>query len=133
MKKIISVLMAITLFAMSATLISSASEKAIIVITTTDAEYTVEFESTTLSEEQRQSIANNLVFGKDDCIQTYGLSCILFGHNTEENKVSVITHKVRSSSPRCKRDTYVVTTCTKCDYQDQEHSGTSYIACCPTE
>ena len=133
MKKIISVFMAVMLFALSATLITSASENPVVVITTEDAEYTVEFENANLAQEQREAIAHNLVFGKDDNIQTYGLMCTLFGHKTEENKVSVITHKVRSSSPRCKREMYTVTTCTRCDYQEQELTSTSYIVCCPVD
>ena len=133
MKKIISVFIALTLCALSATLITSASEKPFVVITTEGAEYTVEFENTKLSEEQREAIAYNFVFGKDDNIQPYGLMCTLFGHKTEENMVSVITHKVRSSSPRCKREMYIVTICTRCDYQEQELTGTSYIVCCPVD
>ena len=133
MKKIISVFMAVMLFVLSATLITSASENPVVVITTEDAEYTVEFENANLAQEQREAIAHNLVFGKDDNIQTYGLMCTLFGHKTEENKVSVITHKVRSSSPRCKREMYTVTTCTRCDYQEQELTSTSYIVCCPVD
>lgn len=133
MKKILSVFMALTLCVLSVALITSASEKPTVVITTDDAEYTVEFENTNLSEEQREAIAHNLVFGKDDTVQTYGLMCTLFGHKTEENKVSVITHKVRTSSPRCKRESYLVTICTRCDYQEQELTSTSYIVCCPID
>lgn len=133
MKKIISVFLVVTLFTLSATIITSATKNPTVVITTDDAEYTVEFESTTLSEEQREAIAHNLVFGKDDTVQTYGLMCTLFGHKTEENKVSVITHKVRTSSPRCKREMYAVTICTRCDYQEQELTSTSYIVCCPID
>ena len=133
MKKIVSVFMALILCVLSAALITSATEIPIVVITTDDAEYTVEFENTNLSEEQREAIAHNLVFGEDDTVQTYGLMCTLFGHNTEENKVSVITHKVKTTSPRCKRESYLVTICTRCDYQEQELTSTSYIVCCPID
>ena len=133
MKKIISVFIALVLCIFSAALITSASENPTVVITTDDAEYTVEFENTNLSEEQRTAIAHNLVFGKDDNAQTYGLMCTLFGHKTEQIKATKITHKVRTSSPRCKRDSYVITTCTRCDYYDEEYTGTSYIVCCPVD
>lgn len=133
MKKIVSVFMALILCVLSAALITSASENPTVVITTDDAEYTVEFENTNLSQEQREAVAHNLVFGKDDTVQTYGLMCTLFGHKTEVNSVSVITHKVKTTSPRCKREIYHVTTCTRCDYQEQELSGTSYISCCPVD
>lgn len=133
MKKIISVFLIVTLFALSATIITSASESSTVVITTDEAEYTVEFENTNISKEQREAIAYNLVFGKDDNIQTYGLMCTLFGHKTEGTSISVITHKVKTTSPRCKRDSYVITTCTRCDYYDEEYTGTSYISCCPID
>lgn len=133
MKKIISIFLMVTLFVLSATIITSASESPTVVITTENAEYTIEFESTTLSEEQRMAIAHNLVFGKDDNAQTYGLMCTLFGHKTEQIKATKITHKVKTTSPRCKRDSYVITTCTRCDYYDEEYTGTSYISCCPID
>ena len=133
MKKIISVFMAVVLFVISATLITSASENPVVIITTEDAEYTIEFENTNLSEEKRQTIANNLVFGKENDIQTYGLMCSLFGHKTEENTVLVVSHKYKAISPRCKRDSYLVTTCTRCDYQEQELYASIYIVCCPED
>lgn len=133
MKKIISVFMAVVLFVISATLITSASENPVVIITTEDAEYTIEFENTNLSEEKRQTIANNLVLGKENDIQTYGLMCSLFGHKTEENTVFVVSHKYKAISPRCKRDSYLVTTCTRCDYQEQELYASIYIVCCPEE
>lgn len=125
--------MAVILFAISATLITSASENPVVVITTKETEYTVEFENTNLSEEERQAIAYNLVFGKEDAAQTYGIMCSLFGHKTEQNTVAVITHKFKAIAPRCQRQSYLVTTCTRCDYQEQELSSTIFIYCCPEE
>lgn len=133
MKKITSVFMVLMLFVLSATLITSASENPTVVITTDDAEYTVEFENTTLSDEQKQAIAEKLINYEEDSVQTYGLMCTLFGHDIEESTVSVITHKVRTSSPRCKREMYQVTICNRCDYQEQELTTTSYIVCCPVD
>lgn len=133
MKKIISVFMAVILFAISATLITSASENPVVVITTEDAEYTIEFENANLSEEKRQAIAHKLVSGEEDDVQTYGLMCSLFGHKTEQNTVAVVTHKFKAVSPRCKRELYLVTTCTRCDYQEEELSSSIFIVCCPEE
>ena len=132
MKKIVSVFMAVVFCAISATLITSASENSTVMIVTDDTEYTIEFNNTTLSDEQRQSIAHSLVFGKQQA-QTYGLVCTLLGHKTETTTVSVVTHKVRTAPPRCKRETYSVTTCTRCDYQEQALMSTSYILCCPED
>lgn len=133
MKKIISIFMAAILFAISATLTTSASENPVILIKTEHAEYTVEFENATLSDEQKQTIANNLVYGKDDDIHPYGLMCTLFGHKTEQTTVYVITHEYKAIAPRCQRQTYLVTTCTRCDYQEQELISTIFIYCCPED
>lgn len=136
MKRILSVFMASVLCAISATVITSATAEAVdsaINIVSGDVEYTVEFEDTTLTEEQQQAIAESLVNGENCEAHTYGLVCTLFGHDIEESTVSVITHKVKTTSPRCKRQMYQVTICNRCDYQTQELSGTSYIVCCPVD
>ncbi len=136
MKKIISLFMAAILCVLSATVITSATAETAdssVVIVSEGVEYTVEFENTTLSDEQKQAIAERLIGDKNDGIQTYGLMCTLFGHKTEQSTVGVITHKVRTSSPRCKREAYLVTICTRCDYQEQKLTSTSYIVCCPVD
>ncbi len=136
MKRIISIFMAAILCVFSAAVLTSATAEtadSFVVIVSEGVEYTVEFENTTLSDERQRVIAEKLVYGDTDNIQTYGLMCTLFGHKTEQNTVGVITHKVRTSSPRCKREAYLVTTCTRCDYQEQELTGTSYIVCCPVD
>lgn len=136
MKKTISILLATILCIFSSAVITSATAEPVtstVDIVCDGVEYTVEFEETTLSDEQQLIIAQRLLSKEHDGIETYGLICTLFGHDTEENVVSVITHKVRTTSPRCKRESYSVTTCTRCDYQEQELNGTSYIVCCPEE
>ena len=136
MKRIISIFMAAILCVLSAAVITSATAETVdssVVIVSEGVEYTVEFENTTLSDEQQQAIAEKLVYGNVDNVQTYGLMCTLFGHKTEQNTVGVITHKVKTTSPRYKRELYLVTTCTRCDYQEQELTGTSYIVCCPID
>ena len=98
-----------------------------------DTVYTVEFEDSALSAEQQEAVIQRLLGGEDTGAQTYGLGCILFGHDLKESVVSVITHKVFKYSPRCTQDFYDVTICEDCDYQTQEKTGTSYIDCCPEE
>ena len=89
-------------------------------------------EATTLNEESRLHIANLLVNG-DDGTTTYGLMCTLFGHKLESNMVSTITHCVEATDPRCLEETYLVDTCTRCDYATTERIGYGYITCCPVE
>jgi|GEM_PF-1069309 len=95
--------------------------------------YTVEFPQNELTVEQQERVAYNLVYTENQTTQPYGLTCTLFGHKLVESTVSVITHKVRTYDPRCKREIYDVTVCERCDYQTQTLSTTSYIICCPEE
>lgn len=95
-----------------------------------ETEYTVEFVDGELSAEMQERVAKRIVYGNDSSAQTYGLSCILFGHDLKESKVSVVTHKVYKYAPRCKQEIYDVTICEKCDYQTQTLYGTTYIDCC---
>lgn len=66
----------------------------------------------------------------DDGVTTYGLTCTLFGHKLESCTVSAITHKVRSTSPRCVKKTYNYEACSRCDYENSELIATEYIVCC---
>lgn len=61
---------------------------------------------------------------------TYGLTCTLFGHKLESSAVSTITHKVRSSSPRCLKKIYNYESCTRCDYENSILAAQEYITCC---
>lgn len=88
-------------------------------------------ESSTLTEEEQQYIAEYLVFGNES--ETYGLVCSIFGHKYVNEIISVITHCVRDLSPRCKRETYEVNTCGRCGKVEQELLSTVYIVCCPVE
>lgn len=101
--------------------------------TVNNVEYTVEFIDTELSADQQEQVVYRMIFGDDLNAQTYGLVCTLFGHKLTESTVEVITHKVKTYAPRCKREIYDVTVCERCDYQTQTLSGTSYILCCPEE
>ena len=65
-----------------------------------------------------------------DSVSTYGLTCTLFGHKLENSLVDVITHKVRTTSPRCKKQTYAYSACTRCDYETSTLADTEYIYCC---
>ena len=91
-------------------------------------------ESSTLTEEQQQLVAERLVFGspEDSGMQTYAW-CWLTGHNYTYDTVLVITHKKRAASPRCYEETYNVETCTKCDHMKEELLGGVYIICCPED
>lgn len=65
-----------------------------------------------------------------DDAATYGLTCTLLGHKLENTSVSTITHKVRTTNPRCVKKTYAYQACTRCDYETSELVNTEYIICC---
>lgn len=133
MKKIISVLICVAVLMTAATVFAAATDNGVYVYEVDETEYTVEFTDNNVSAEKQECIAQSLVGVKDESIQTYGLGCLLFGHDYKYTTTFVITHKVRTYAPRCKRETYDVTYCEDCDYTEQTLVATSYIVCCPVE
>lgn len=66
----------------------------------------------------------------NDNVSTYGITCTLLGHKLENATVVTVTHKVRSTAPRCKEETYTYQSCTRCDYEKATLVDTEYIVCC---
>lgn len=92
-------------------------------------------ESSVLSADKQELIANRLVYGapEDSGIQTYSW-CWLTGHDLITETVTVLYHKDREISPRCRQEIYQCDTCTKCDYMSEERLiVSSYITCCPED
>lgn len=86
-----------------------------------------------VSEETKEKIKNFFENGEpidDNGTTTYGITCTLLGHKLENSAVDVITHKVRATSPRCKKQTYSYSACTRCDYETSTLMSTEYIGCC---
>ena len=86
-----------------------------------------------VSNETKEKIEKHFITGEpvtNDGTTTYGLTCTLLGHKLESTTVDVITHKVRSSAPRCVCKTYDYEACTRCDYETSELVRTEYIYCC---
>ena len=69
-------------------------------------------------------------FATDDGTSTYGITCTLFGHKLQTTVVATVTHKVRATSPRCKKETYNYEECSRCDYNNATLISTEYIICC---
>ena len=67
----------------------------------------------------------------EDGATTYGLVCSVIGHKIDTSVVSVVTHKVRSTAPRCVKKMYRHEVCTRCDdYEKSTLTSTTYINCC---
>lgn len=67
---------------------------------------------------------------EEDGATAYGLTCTLFGHNLESTPTTVVTHKARTTAPRCLQKSYTYEACTRCDYEKSTLVGSSYIYCC---
>lgn len=98
----------------------------------TDEHIVIIIENEDISEETREKILTFYANGGEEKkgIATYGLTCTLLGHKLESSVVQTITHKARSTSPRCLKKTYDYESCTRCDYETSTLKGQSYIACC---
>lgn len=84
-----------------------------------------------LNQEKLLYIAQMLESGEINTeIQTYGLTCTLFGHKLTNVKSEVITHMVYNTYPHCKREYYNVDTCERCDYTTTELISTEKVGCC---
>jgi hypothetical protein len=93
-------------------------------------EITFNFHNDVSSETMEKVIAH--FNGEENNIaQARGLTCTLFGHKLETGTTDTITHKVRSSAPRCLLETYSYEVCTRCDeYSEYTLLYSEYINCC---
>lgn len=126
MKKVISLILSLC-FILSLGVIPTSAEEA---VETNDV--TIIIHNEDISEETKEKLiafySNSEIH--DDTASTYGLTCTLFGHKLESATTTVITHKVRSTAPRCQEKTYDYEACTRCDYENSTLIGTTYIYCC---
>lgn len=89
-------------------------------------------ENENVSEETKQkAIAFYTNGGEEtDGATTYGVTCTLLGHKLETTNVVKVTHKARTTAPRCLQKTYNYSTCTRCDYETSTLVSSKYISCC---
>lgn len=129
MKRIISLIMAVvSLFCvMSVSAGANGVDDGTVTVTVNETDFIFDANTT---EEVRERIIDNYFNGEDDTATTYGLICTLFGHKTETTSLTTVTHKVRSTAPRCRKDKYSVDTCTRCDYTETTLISSTYIYCC---
>jgi len=101
-------------------------------------EITVEFdEGNNFIESTKQKIADDFAgiatLGQIDGDAPDNILCTLFGHDTSESGVAVIRHKAYIHEPRCKKEFYNVTACSRCDYTVEEYMGFILIYCHPED
>lgn len=91
----------------------------------------VVFDSNTGFTVEEQQIIRDHFIGCDDMIQLQGVKCTLFGHDYKTEIVTVITHKARSSAPRCLKENFETKVCTVCsDTVSTPIGSKSFIYCC---
>ncbi len=135
MKKIISIFL-IMLMAAMLPLSVCASENAGSDTNSTGNTYeingvTVYFASdSAFTVEEQEQIAEWLVNGDDSGAVPYNLICSIFGHSYNTERVSKVTHKVRTTAPRCWEEVYSVSTCSRCGDTQQTLVSSGYIYCC---
>lgn len=131
MKRIISALMCIVLLMAGASVASATGDNGVYQYEINGTEYTVEFEDKDINPDTMEVLAETLVGLRDESVQTYGLGCVLFGHDWVTKTVYVTEHKVRAASPRCNILTYDITYCEDCDKVKEEVLiSTSRANCC---
>lgn len=126
MKKVISLILSLC-FILSLGVIPASAKEA---VETSDV--TIIIHNENISEETKEKL---IAFYSnpethDDTASTYGLTCTLFGHDIESSMTTVITHKVRATTPRCQQKKYNYESCTRCDYENSTLLSTAYIDCC---
>ncbi len=124
-KRLFAMLLALSLLCCAMMIPANAAE------VETEGNVDIYIENQDISEETKEKIiAYYTNGGEDDSAVTYGLTCTLFGHKLEKSTVTTITHKVRTTSPRCLRQTYAYEACTRCDYDNATLMVKEYIICC---
>lgn len=126
MKKVISLILSLC-FILSLVVIPSSAEEAV-----ENNDVTIIIHNEDISEETKEKI---VAFysdpeAHDASTATYGLTCTLFGHKLEASVVTTITHKVRTTAPRCQEKRYDYESCTRCDYENSTLISNTYVNCC---
>lgn len=85
--------------------------------------------NTKFTESEQDAIRDHFINAGND-VQPCGLKCTLFGHDYKTELVTVITHKVRSTSPRCLKETFETKICTVCSDTVSTLINEKLIVCC---
>lgn len=128
-KKILSVIFAIAMLVSIFTMPTNAANT---VETEVHEHMEIIIDDENISDETKEKIIAFYSNGGEECegATTYGLTCTLFGHKLESATASTITHKVRTTSPRCLKKTYNYEACTRCDFEETTLLSSTYIVCC---
>lgn len=88
------------------------------------------FKQNSVFSDTEKDIISKSFFEEDKSNETYGLKCILFGHDYKTECVSVIQHKVSESNPRCINEIYETQICEDCSDTQSTLISWEFIECC---
>ncbi len=94
---------------------------------------TVVFDVDSKFSDQQQEMIANLLVHPENGVALANLICNIFGHKNTTEGVTTITHKVSATDPRCLRELFTVTICSRCDESTVERNAAYYIPCCPED
>lgn len=90
-------------------------------------------DTTQLTTLQKEQISSYLVTGEQSKqMQAMGLLCTLLGHNMEDTGEGIIkiTHRAFATQPRCLKQTYAISSCTRCGELSSKLIGDVVMSCC---
>ena len=88
-------------------------------------------DNTQFTADQQQAIIEhfNGLHISEDSNEANNILCTLFGHNYTTEYVSVVNHNVYASAPRCVKNYYEVSACTRCNDSNSTLISTERIYC----
>lgn len=91
-------------------------------------------ENSSFSADKQKQIADSIAgIQNNSGVSTAGLTCSLLGHDLTTEYVIVYQHKILATEPRCVKQEYNISSCSRCDYTYRELISTTRIYCCPEE
>lgn len=129
MKRITAlILVIVSLFSvMSISVYADDTNENTVTVTVNEIEFVFDINT---SKGMRDKFINDYINSDDYGATAYGLTCTLFGHDLESSVVKTITHKAKSTAPRCLQEIYNMEACTRCDYITRTLISSAYISCC---
>lgn len=91
-------------------------------------------ENTVFSAQEREDIAQLIVNGDSYDSTAYAMLCVISGHDySEYESVTTITHRADDEEPRCLREMFLISKCSRCEHYKTERMSYCYIFCCPED
>lgn len=120
MKKILSLILAVSCLVGVMLFPSFSAETETVTFYYEDIDVTVEIENHNNDYDDLKAIADAIAYGKDlnDGISVCGLTCTLFGHDIYTTEATKYTHHKYTTAPHCLMEIYKIEDCQRdgCDY-----------------